>query len=305
MSRNEGGTSVIVASVEFCCSAHLCSEEGRSEWPRRQRRAVECDGADVAPCQQQGRCWNLQSFRLFAFWGESISVVSATVKRTASATAAAAPLFRRLQGSPSVPGGQIEGLSALVRVLLLLLLSSGAPAALSVRRGRGGGMRGEFRWPRWDIGLGLGWGRRAPLVGVGAEADDGALLLLTLLQGTEEFGLLLQGADAEWRVETRVEVVIPTLLCPQGCQGPPLGLLLSFLLLLLHFQLLGLLFLKGKPSRSQAHLHRLRVHLKDLREGHKLINKLLANHLLDDVLQNMQTQFTAIRSLWKTNQVHT
>jgi len=265
-------------------SPHLCSEKSRSEGAGRQRRTVEGDGADVAAREQQGRGADLQSFGLFVFWRESVSLVTAAAPPTA-----AAPLVGGLQGSLPVPGGEVEGLSALVRVLLLLLPGRGAPASAAMGGLLGEGRRrgAEFGRPGGDVGLELGGGRGAPAAGVGAEADDGARLLPALPQGAQQLGLVLQGADAEGGVEARAEVVVATLLLgAQGCQGPPLGRrrrLLSFLFLLL-LDLRRLSFLRGKASGRQAHLHRLRVHLQDLGEGHKLIDEFLADHLLDDVL---------------------
>lgn len=136
----------------------LCGEEGRGEGAGRQRRAVEGDGADVAPCQEQGRAGDLQSFGLFAFGWESVSLVPAAVRgATPSAAAAAAPpLFGVLQGPLSVPRGEIEGLRVLVRVLRVVPFARGAPApsGLGLRRGgRGVGLRGESGHPGGDVGF--------------------------------------------------------------------------------------------------------------------------------------------------------
>lgn len=181
---------------------HLCSEEGRSEGTRRQSWTVEGDGSNVAPCEQQGWGGDLQSFGLFTFRWESISLVITTTRRTISVTAAA--LLRRLQGSFSVPRGEVERLTALVRELVLfLLLGCGTPASSGPRGfGVGGGWGVEFGYPGGDVGLGLGRGWGAPLTDICAKADDGARLILSLSQGTQQLWLVLQGADAEGGVQT-------------------------------------------------------------------------------------------------------
>lgn len=96
----------------------------------------------------------------------------------------------------------------------------------------------------------------------------------------------MEGADTEGGVETRAEVIVTTrslLSRSSRPQGSPL--LLCLLLFLLYVYVLDVILMEGHPAGRQAHLYRRRVHLQDLRERDKLVDKLLADHFLDDVLE--------------------
>lgn len=128
---------------------------------------------------------------------------------TAATAAAAAPLLQWSLGTLPVARGEVEGLGALVRVLLLLSLGapplSGPEGRAVGGRGRGAAVeRGGARRPggEEELVLGGGEGRRGgPLSGVGAETDDGASVILALSQRPQQLRLVVEGRHTEGGVE--------------------------------------------------------------------------------------------------------